>query len=184
MQPIECYMIEPTGEAQVGLTRWAYVKEKPCPLDAGGTEGSHEAEVIVREKSGWRAADDDPRYPTHCACGYEFVADDERYMGVTRLIWRRPETGEEVTLSSDDTPPGAMFWADWHHTKGSIYHEQRGGGPHLHVLTPGGTWDLDAVASNGPGWEWHGTPPKVTARPSIIVGNFHGWLTDGVLTEV
>jgi hypothetical protein len=60
----------------------------------------------------------------------------------------------------------------------------------LVVRTPGGDWIVDAKAIDGNGWTRTGTPPKVTANPSIGIGHeegkpwtYHGWLRDGHLVE-
>jgi hypothetical protein len=181
MPPIQCFMAEPSGYVNQTLTSWAWVDDTPCPLKTGSSEGAHEAEIVVTETADALIEDNDPRYPTHCACGYEFQPADEHY-SVGRIIYKRPDAPDQLMLQGN-LPPGAMLWSDWKHSKGSIYHEQRGGGPHLHVMTPGGMWDLDSIASNGPGWKWSGTPPNVTALPSIITGDYHGWLRDGVLID-
>ena len=36
----------------------------------------------------------------------------------------------------------------------------------------------------GDGWAVSGTPPQITLSPSInIVGSYHGWIRDGVITD-
>lgn len=65
------------------------------------------------------------------------------------------------------------------------------GGPdgHVHTLrTPGGDRVIDAPSPNGSKWTRTGTPPILTARPSILAGRdsqgnrlYHGFLTDGIL---
>jgi hypothetical protein len=105
------------------------------------------------------------------------------------MIYRRTDTGEEMVLR--DAPAGAMWWADrYSEAFGSIYHKERGGGPHLLVKTPGGEWDIDSKSSNGEGWQRTGEPPNVTANPSIGAGKgpdggwkYHGWLRNGVLVD-
>jgi hypothetical protein len=74
-------------------------------------------------------------------------------------------------------------------------------GQHLHVLTPGGTWDVDQRCSNCglPNerthrcWVRHGVPPNVhvdksgntcsAGAGSIVCGNYHGFLHNGYLTD-
>lgn len=36
---------------------------------------------------------------------------------------------------------------------------------------------------HGEGWNISGPPERMTATPSIAVKGYHGWLTDGVLTD-
>lgn len=79
-----------------------------------------------------------------------------------------------------------MYWADWYARMGRTCERLKanGNGPHLIVVTPDGEWDIDSIASNGPGWDRSGDPPNITANPSIICGTYHGWLRDGKLIEV
>ena len=53
-------------------------------------------------------------------------------------------------------------------------------------------WCVDQKSSNGTGWTVtlpdnklpaFGEPLKITARPSIIAGDYHGWITDGVFKD-
>lgn len=60
--------------------------------------------------------------------------------------------------------------------------------PPLCVALPGGHWfNVDSQASDSGethGWTITGEPPNVTANPSInAVGDYHGWLRDGVLSD-
>lgn len=196
MQPIQCFMLEQTNKEQRSLRRFTYSTDAKCPHgDGWGHDASVKIEPGVAEGEGSTSGDlwphDDPRWPTQCECGYEFQASDEWQLSCHR-IWRRVDNGEEMTLDYRELPAGAMYWATWYSNDeafSSTYHQQRGGGPHLMVNTPGGIWDADSMASNGPGWQWSGTPPNITANPSIGIQNndgswrFHGWLRDGVLTE-
>lgn len=60
----------------------------------------------------------------------------------------------------------------------------------LFVMTPAGPWCVDAQSTDGNGnftghgWTVTGTPPNITVTPSInMVGTYHGWLTNGVLSD-
>jgi hypothetical protein len=54
----------------------------------------------------------------------------------------------------------------------------------LVLKTPAGDWVIDGPASGGGRWERTGVPPLITARPSILIpGQYHGWLTAGVLSD-
>jgi hypothetical protein len=57
----------------------------------------------------------------------------------------------------------------------------------LVVRTPAGDWWVDGMIE-GPGWQRTGTPPYVSAKPSIILIRgaleYHGWLQDGLLRAV
>jgi hypothetical protein len=52
------------------------------------------------------------------------------------------------------------------------------------VLPDGNIWIVDSRASNeAAGWDLTCDPPNLTARPSIMTDTYHGWLTDGVLSN-
>lgn len=56
------------------------------------------------------------------------------------------------------------------------------------IPTKNGRGDLFSIdhpsSGDGEGWSRSGTPPNVTAHPSIhYVGEWHGWLRDGALVE-
>lgn len=59
-----------------------------------------------------------------------------------------------------------FYWESWSTTR-----------PPISVLCPNGAeWCVDAVASNGEGWQVTGTPPLITCAPSIDVPGYHGFL--------
>jgi len=175
---IPCFLIEPTGDVRVSLRRHAHGEDR-CPVDV-----LHRASTTIGEEPEGRDSDyrhDDPRWPTACECGYRFAEDDHRFIAQDP-IYRRTDTGERLVL--DEAPAGAMWFADWYPE------EWRGPDGHtLVVKTPGGDWIVDRPAADGKGWDRHGEPPRVTARPSIGFPDksggwrYHGWLTDGVLVE-
>jgi len=182
MSEITCFMVEPTERASRWLRRFVF--NSSC----SSRTGIHDAQVaieeapLVRTERGTFCVNpmewphDDPRWPTHCACGYEFGENDEWQLNY-HPIYRRPDTGEEFTLGLHQTPPGAMWYADWSWHKGPD-------GRCLVVMTPGGEWMIDAPSSGGNPWTRTGTPPLVTANPSILIpGHYHGWLRDGKLVE-
>lgn len=134
-----------------------------------------------------------PGWPTQCDyCAHAFSETDYRQVFRERL-YTRSDTGAETTLHEAEV--GAMWLADWFPpTFGSPIHQrERPGQPHLIVRCPGHNggyhdWDVDAKSSNGDGWSWTGTPPMVTATPSIGVPGpgpdgwaYHGWLRNGEL---
>jgi hypothetical protein len=59
--------------------------------------------------------------------------------------------------------------------------------PPLWVCLPGNWWfcvDSQTTDGAGQGWTVTGEPPKITVSPSInMVGLYHGWLRDGVLSD-
>jgi hypothetical protein len=108
--------------------------------------------------------------------------------GVTTPVYRRADTGEEMTWWA--APVGAMMYADlW---------ECNFRGPDGHVLvvkvpseadgSGSTTWVIDGPSrDHGAGtWQRTGTPPNVTANPSIFINppnGFHGWLRDGEIIK-
>lgn len=194
MTKIQCFMIEPTDRLRRKLRRYASGKKRGKCSAMPGPEGYHNASApfdvapaVWTEHDGFKSYSggsddapprDDPRWPTSCVCGYIFQDADEWQL-FNELLYVRKDTGEELTLR--DAPPGAMWNAFW-------YPPAFGHGPDglaLMVMTPAGEWHIDGESSNGPGWTRTGTPPLVTARPSILIGNnrYHGFLTDGRLEE-
>lgn len=195
-------MLEPTSRATVGLRRYSTWDSKRDPthyhsaitpiqvcysriVDDGGR-------LVFRHVEPAMPPHGDPRWPTRCSCGYQFMPDDE-WQVFTRTLYRRSDTGALTTV--EDAPPGAMwhaFWIPWW------------GGPDglsLMVKCPNGAeWWIDGRASNCTMkdddvhrcWVRHGTPPKITADKqgltcqagagSIQAGNYHGFLRDGVFT--
>jgi hypothetical protein len=125
---------------------------------------------------------DDPRWPTKCErCGYEFVDSDPWQVFSD---WRFKNTETNSILNFRDLPVGAMYHTHWYGD------EMRGpDGLALTVILPDRTpWCIDGYAHNNGvrtpnGWTRTGTPPKVSANPSIMTPGYHGWLKDGVLTD-
>lgn len=177
-----CFLVERTGRARQHLRRYA---AGPCPA-MPGEHGYHNALARVEDGSllvtpeGYIGAPspeeyaDDARWPVTCACGYVFAPGDIRQVHLEEL-WRNPGSGEE--LVRDDFPAGAMYDSWWLPWKGPD-------GVSLTVVLPDGThWPVDGPEGGGSNRPWTrtGTPPQVTADPSIRTPNYHGWLRDGVL---
>jgi hypothetical protein len=150
---------------------------------------------------------DDPRWPVACRCGYEFTDDDE-WQDWQEALYRRADTGEIVSIRDRaecdvngprTAPPGAMWDAWW------LPDSWRGPDRiSLAVRLPNGvTWLVDSRASNCtmPDDDTHhcwvrvgnprlanvtvgktGGPTCDAGAGSILGGDFHGWLRDGVLT--
>lgn len=109
--------------------------------------------------------------------------------GIAQAIYKRLDTGEEIT----GAPIGAMFYDEGCHTGPD--------GKSLVVVTPGGWWYIDSQASNCTKpddkehrcWVRHGEPPNVTVDKSgntcaagagsIMIGSYHGFLRNGLLTD-
>lgn len=183
---IECFFLEPTDQAEESLRR--YCSGSDCP----GDWSYHNVDVVIGRTTladdtngsgGDRHPHDDPRWPKSCTCGYVFKDEDHWQHNIKRLF-RRSDNGGLTTLRG--APVGAMWYADWLPWKGPDGHC-------LVVKTPAGDWPVDGPASNSKskvGWQRSGTPPNVTAHPSIGMGQddkgrwtYHGWLRDGKLVE-
>ena len=116
--------------------------------------------------------------------------------GVDSPIYKRSDTGEEITLR--DAPVGAIWRADWYEDMP----EYTGTDGKSYVCrTPGGDWMIDGRASNctKPNdnehkcWCRHGEAPNFTVNKvgntcaagagSIMMRNYHGFLINGELTD-
>jgi hypothetical protein len=205
------YLIEPSGFATRSLRRFARGDSKTCPHPSN--YGYHNAETpdgdvscrleYIERYQGrfWVYSEppepphDDSRWPTACACGYTFTADDA-FQVFHDTIYRRVDgTNERILLR--DNPPGAMYYSEWH----MCHHEPRCE-KHLFAICPDGrTWEIDGRCSNcgSPNdrthrcWVRHGEPPMITVDKagvtcnagagSIATGTYHGSLQNGRFTD-
>lgn len=205
-------MIEPTERVQQYLRRYrSTASTDPCPIYAG-RYSYHNAMVAVEQapvvydsrptrpgviRNGVLGEVEryagDPRWPTHCACGYAFTDDDATQVFVD-LIYRRVDTGEEFALR--DAPAGSMWYAPW---VGMFFTPQLPGGPLIVKLPDGTDWQVDSRANNCTMpddhehhcWIVEGVPPAVTVTKngrtcgagagSIATGTYHGFLRGGYL---
>lgn len=204
MSDIACFLLEETDKVRHALRR--YRGNSSGGACSVSPMGYHDAETFLglvlaprdAVKCGQDVADtghDDARWPTHCACGYAFQADD-RWQDFTRRLYRRTDTGEEMTLR--DAPAGAMWFAPWL----SDVESYRGpDGRTLVVKLPpdGHEWIVDRRASNctmpddkvHKCWVRHGEAPHITVDKnghtcaagagSILTPHWHGFLRNGQL---
>lgn len=192
--PTRCYLLTPTALAQKSLRRYRGITEGEPRCEASGI-GFHNASVRLgttkrlrhgddgRPLTGWQLKDlphSDPRWPTHCPCGYAFTGDDH-WQHMANLLWRcsdrLDDPADYVTLG--EARPGAMWYADWQPAdwKGPD-------GRSLVVRCPNGLdWSIDAPSTRSGGrWTRTGEPPAVSVTPSIAIGmpgapNYgHYWL--------
>lgn len=173
-----CAVIEITDEAMEILRR--YAMGTICTSRPGRI---HDATKIIgevvyeRDDEGSFADDfphDDMRWPVSCICRYIFTENDQYQHGFKRLY----ENSEWLGFI-EDAPVGCMWDASW---LGDTWVGPDG--LHLTIKLPDGSeWIIDGPASNGPGWQRTGIPPRITAQPSILSPGYHGWLTDGVLSD-
>lgn len=178
----DCIFVEQIPFGNRTLRRSYGFAENVCPTHKYG----HNATVDIEPGPGelqdgmmdgvWACVKDDPRWPTHCDCGFEFtVSNSYKYLDFS-AHWRNVATGEIIT---GDLPVGALYYSDWLSWRGEDGHS-------LTCVTPVAHWNIDhpSTPQNRP-WKRTGTPPIVTATPSILFPSlgFHGWLTNGVLRE-
>lgn len=185
----KCFFIEKTDRKRRKLRRYG----RECKSEYECHDASVFLDIVDINDPSFDWPTDDPRWPTNCeACGYPF-ADDDTWQLFTETLYRRQDTGEEMTLR--EAPPGAMWNSDW---LTEFYCGEDG--MCLSVRMPnGGTWNIDGEASNctRPGdknhkcWVRHGVPPNITVDKngetcaagagSIIVRDWHGFLRNGEL---
>lgn len=183
-------MIEPIAKWRQALRRFTSRERDICPEP----HGYHTAQVPIGHVTMKDALSQppslvtdemklDPRWPTHCACGYVFQEEDTWQIFQNQIY--AEDNGKEHILR--EAPPGAMWDATWLPYKGPD-------GKSLAVQTPAGTWQVDGPSYNrgkkGPGWTRTGTAPNITVKPSIgMTGNridrwaFHAFLTNGKLVR-
>lgn len=182
--PITCFLLSRTGRYRVSLRRFRYSDEGVCRPYAGCDAEAHVDEVTGEGREIPRVIGDDPtnyphddpRWPKTCAtCGRAF-ADADQWQVNYHEVYTRSDGGPECTLKN--VPPGGMYDAHW--MRGSQVGPD---GKSLILKLPNGVpWFIDGGSTNGNGWTRTGEAPRITARPSILADNYHGWLTDGVLT--
>lgn len=193
-----CFMVEPSGEGRMFLRRYDNAPDDAPRARCPGMPGEysyHNASQVELGVFPYEPGDDgiypavdhlapphdDPRWPTKCdRCDYVLLEDDH-WQVHPRAIFRRPDTGEEWDFR--ELPIGAMYDTPWmKHARGFVGPD----GLSLSVkLPPGGehdVWHIDGPASSGGRWTRTGTPPNITAQPSILTGSYHGFLQNGELT--
>jgi len=202
--PIRTFWADPTGRSWRWLRRFTFSdRSDPACVDRYG----HSAKVRIEDVDGEVASGDswphdDPRWPTSCErCGYVFQRADEWQL----FAWHEyAGGGQTFTLAYGEAPVGAMYDAAW------LPDNYRGpDGIALAVMCPQKAtskaldWLVDSRASNctmpddivHQCWVRHGDPrtEPVTVDKngltcaagggSIMIGDWHGFLRDGMLVE-
>lgn len=206
-----CYLLAPSDDARRWLRRYVRAEHDGWTCEGGWHEARVEIEgapVQLSERGTYGDAAlepflEDPRWPSTCdGCAYEFVDDDHRQVSVSRLYrvaaavpGAALAVGEATTLR--DAPPGAMWFAPWMGERWTGFD-----GRALVVKLPNSSeWHVDSEASNCTRkgdrdhrcWLRHGEPPFVTVDKSgaqtcnagagsILAGDYHGFLRNGILT--
>jgi hypothetical protein len=183
---VQIFWVERAGIAELSYRRLVFDSTPDRPK-CTGKFGYHNAIVVIgdvpwveqeyRGKGVYPTEEEkkDPRWPTHCDCGYMFQDGDSWYVDYSEYL-RNPANGEIYQLHKN-TPPGATFDASW------IGREDPGpDGKGLCVILPDGAhWCMDAKLHDGTGWTRSGSFPTVTVSPSIRTSHYHGFLRNGVL---
>lgn len=95
-------------------------------------------------------------------------------------------------LGDNQPKPGDMWHAPWHLDFIELLSDEYvndwiGKRDPIVVCLPNGEhWCVDLAPDGKPrssGWKVTGTAPRLTAYPSIAKGNYHGKLTNGVLSD-
>lgn len=140
---MKCFLLNPTDRVAEFLRR--YAGSSQCSVF-----GYHSVSVYIGDREarpddacGDKVDHSDPRWPTHCDCGYEFKENDTWQYRVDAL-YQRSDTLELTTLNK--APVGAMWFAPWM----SDIPEMTGpDGNTLMVRLPGKhDWIVDGRASN------------------------------------
>lgn len=217
---VSCFMVEPVEEQEGWLRRYTS-RDEPCPVEGryGHSALTHIGRIPLAYDDdtfsvGRVIAQTDPedfagdeRWPTRCACGYEFDKDDT-WQVLGRQLWENADGERRILDAVHGDPaglqawgPGAMYDAWWLPEDGSW----RGpDGLSLTVICPDGhPWHIDGRASNctRPGedhdcWCRHGVPPLITVDKnpepgrstceagggSIATRGYHGFLRGGCFT--
>lgn len=178
---------EPTGRYRRELRRYrsSFSGGDACPAggycDASATIGEVGADEASAHGDNW--PHDDSRWPAACGrCGYTFTPDDQWQRNDNRL-YRLPDGIEFAFWGAFGkvAPPGTMIRAHWY--------DEFSGHPDgieswLISLPDGGDWITSSRATGGGYWTVTGTPPNITASPSIWHNQpdgWHGWVRNGEL---
>lgn len=182
-------MVSQVPFGRISFRRFTFKDRCPTPCI---NEWGHNASSIFQDSVPWTSEyhgwgylpseqypKSRPEWPKKCErCEYLFQDQDEWQVNGEQY-WEATD-GQKWVLR--ELPPGAMFWGDWG--------PQIKVHPALHVMLPDKAaasstpWCIDGTATGGGYWERTGEPPNITVKPSILSGEYHAFLTNGVLQEV
>jgi hypothetical protein len=185
------------------------VRGEDCPAKE---KWGHDASVVledVRFEVQWKTTEDgyvsqemppaelvpprdDSRWPQVCeACGNEFQ-DSAQWQYYAADEYSRSDGGVVLARSSglqQKEMGGALYDARWlHGMAGKSFYDvrDRGDGIVLLAICPNGMpWVVDGKATGGGFWERTGdprNPETLTVTPSIVAGDYHGFLQGGRFT--
>lgn len=200
-----CYWLEPNGLARVILRRFTFGVE--CPAVERGHDGQRVTAIefpyeTYIDEAGWVMQRGVPeglvpprtsrRWPRRCeACGGLFPRGAEWQAAVAQGFVRS-DTGETVWVRHvmGRAMAGALHDSAW--LRGAA-------GKHAYDVIPGADglivwavcpngapWVIDGAASGGGRWTRTGdprVPESFSVAPSIVAGDYHGFLQAGRFTD-
>lgn len=205
--PWKVFIVRPTERAIIELRRFCWSSQSSA---CTGRMGYHDAEAVIGEedfKSEWngkgdstqavfeRFPKDDPRWPKQCVgCGYVFQDGDQWQFNLHKIFEGERDgvlvRGVIQMSSANALPPGALWLIDpADKAADCCFGQPRPDGKHWQIMLPGGReWEMTGPSwdkgKQGPAWAISGTPPLVTAHPSInIPGRYHGFVQNGIVTD-
>jgi hypothetical protein len=143
--------------------------------------------VLLEVPKGRRPGHRDPRWPTVCdACAEPFPAGAHWQVNQTEE-YERADGGLEY-VHSYAGPPGALLHLRWGWNMSRDGQRNMGAdGISLGAYCPNGMlWQVDHEATGGGRWTRTGDPrdpPSLTVSPSIVAGDYHGFLQAGRFTD-
>ncbi len=186
----QCIFLNSTLKGKAQLRRYTLSESYKCPNHGNWGHKAivpmSDVDIIldgkgyIRNSIEFNVLDPNIVWPEACACGYKFQTSDYKTLDVDRYY-----SGPNGLITTLREAPIASMWdADWMHGIDLYCRE----GISLHLKLPGnGEWCIDGPSQqtpNGKGWTRTGTPPLITASPSIHwPGVYHGWLQNGVLSD-
>jgi hypothetical protein len=204
---VPCFWLEPTGRVRLSLRRFTFAgRGRDCPARSYGHGASVELDVelplrIHTDEDGFRYIEQvpkrqcpgrrDPRWPKLCAqCGEPFLPGDEWQVNQAE-IYTRSDNGALIAFRGhgDKAAAGALFHCWWLEGAMGGVREAKPGpdGIILTAICPNGCeWIVDGEATGGGHWTRTGDarqPETLTVTPSIIAGDYHGFLQNGRFTD-
>lgn len=187
MDAVQCFLITPTDRARRWLRRATYGDQRECYLR--GHRRGHQALVRIEETTTIPAPgggfttepqewpETDPRWPTHCMCGYRFRDTDPWGVHAARIYV--DIRGTRYVLPDElggSAPVGALWYSDWLLAQGY----QGPDGRSLSVKTPVGIWNLD-VPLESRHWTREGEAPFITVLPPTRYRTWQGYILQGLM---
>lgn len=180
--PWKCRLVKPVGERyEVVYMSEQDDNRRPCII--------HSRRYDISEED-WKDKNKFDHYSTNdlmpCdRCGEFFTTNSTSFASQT--VWNTEDGHLHIGdmyygLMTEEEHPGYHKYF----MSNEYNRDHAGKRSPIYVATPGGMWCIDGKASNaqdGSGWVVTGEAPNITARPSISMHRYHGWLTNGELSD-